>query len=353
MLDMIGGTLIDTAANFGVQAGLAGINQLNAYNFAAKDREENYRYNEMAANAADTRTRGLYRDLYSPSAQMQQLKEAGLSPSLYYKAGTGVAGTSGAMGHGNAGLQTPVAQIGMQLDTAQIMKTLAETKLINQQAKTEAGENQKGQAQIAQILAEAGYKESAQYMNRVNSIGIEIENDIKKATQTYEITRLISKSEEQLHMTEQAYTDLKQKQVDLSIADRSKDARVEEYIAQAQLRQQEIVNAITQKQLNEAQTNMVNQKIEQIFMENFINVSYLELKEQEQNAQIAKIGAEIEKMYKELGISQEMLEQRKTQMWLEFSSKTLQSLVNVAELAGTRGFSGMLKNMNNKTGGAN
>lgn len=40
-----------------------------------KSRQENYEYNEMAANSADERTRLLYNDLYSPSAQIEQIKK--------------------------------------------------------------------------------------------------------------------------------------------------------------------------------------------------------------------------------------------------------------------------------------
>lgn len=73
---------------FGVNAGTsalsAGFGILSSYlsnkwarENADHDREENYKYNELAAGNADARTRTLFNDLYSPQAQIQQLKEAG------------------------------------------------------------------------------------------------------------------------------------------------------------------------------------------------------------------------------------------------------------------------------------
>lgn len=63
-------------------------------------------YNELSANNADQRTRALYNDLYSPSAQVSQLKASGLSPSIYSSSGlAGKQGVSGAQGQG-VGLPT-------------------------------------------------------------------------------------------------------------------------------------------------------------------------------------------------------------------------------------------------------
>lgn len=62
----------------------------NAYNNSiglitgAINRRLNYKYNEMAAENADKRTRALYNDIYSPKALLGQYAEAGLSPSLMF-----------------------------------------------------------------------------------------------------------------------------------------------------------------------------------------------------------------------------------------------------------------------------
>lgn len=90
-------------------------------------REENYQYGEAAAEQADARTRALYNDLYSPAAQMQQLKEAGLSPSIYASGGiAGKSGSSGAQGSGASGISPNVYGINA-LEMAQIANINADT----------------------------------------------------------------------------------------------------------------------------------------------------------------------------------------------------------------------------------
>lgn len=95
-------------------------------------RQENYQYNERAAENADARTRALYNDIYSPQAQLQQLKTAGLSPSLFYGDGGGISGQAGAQGAGAGGISPNVFGAPI-FDFAQLAKTIAETKLINAQ----------------------------------------------------------------------------------------------------------------------------------------------------------------------------------------------------------------------------
>lgn len=107
-------------------------------------REQNYKYNEMAAKEADKRQRAQYKDLYSPQAQMQQLQEAGLSPSIY--ASGGVAGKSGAgaiMGGGASGVNPNVyaAQPVSALEAAQIGLIKAQTNNVNEDTITTEIEN--------------------------------------------------------------------------------------------------------------------------------------------------------------------------------------------------------------------
>ena len=105
---------------------------------AREDRHENYMYGEMAADAADKRTRALYGDLYSPQALMEQYKEAGLSPAMMFGGTPGGGGTSGAQGGGAAGIQTPYMPVSMLEAVqaaniaAQTEKTKAETENVKQ-----------------------------------------------------------------------------------------------------------------------------------------------------------------------------------------------------------------------------
>lgn len=133
---------------------------------AEKMQKNDYNYNEMAADNADIRTRNLYNDLYSPKAQMQQLKEAGLSPSIFASGGiAGKSGQSGAQGGGVSGkpiaaqaplFTTDITQ--MALLNAEKEKIEAETENIKSNTKnTEKDTELKGQ-EIINLIADTKNK---------------------------------------------------------------------------------------------------------------------------------------------------------------------------------------------------
>lgn len=123
--------LLESGLNAGGNILSAIVNNAWAQKREQNAREENYRYNEQAANNADARTRALYNDLYSPAAQMQQLKEAGLSPSIYASGGlAGKSGSTGAQGAGASGIGPNVYGISA-LEMAQIANINADTKKKN------------------------------------------------------------------------------------------------------------------------------------------------------------------------------------------------------------------------------
>lgn len=136
MADIYGavGSLISAGASFG----LAAYNNEMQKRQTREDREQNYVYNEMSANNADRRTRGLYQSFYSPEALLKQYQDAGLSPSMMFGGTPGQGGMSGAQGSGTQGLQTPYMPVSL-LEAAQVAniiaqtdKTKAETKSVNE-----------------------------------------------------------------------------------------------------------------------------------------------------------------------------------------------------------------------------
>lgn len=147
------------------QAGLGALNNILGAEAAAQARRENYKYNEMAAENADARTRSLYNDIYSPSAQLRQLEAAGMSPSVFYQ-GSGSVGTSGAQGQGTAGQATPYMPISM-IEGAQMAKTMAETENIKADTATKKGENERGMAEIANLWANKGNVEASTSLNNI------------------------------------------------------------------------------------------------------------------------------------------------------------------------------------------
>ncbi len=66
--------------------------------------ERSYKFNEMAADNADTRTRNLYNSFETPSAKKRMLEEAGFNPALVYGGMNGniPQGAQGAGGSANA-----------------------------------------------------------------------------------------------------------------------------------------------------------------------------------------------------------------------------------------------------------
>lgn len=115
-------------------------------------RKENFEYGEMSANAADARTRALYRDLQSPEALLQQYRAAGLSPSLMFGGG-GIGGqtTQGAQGAGAAGISPTTYGI-PPIDFAQIKLMESEANKNNAEADRLNGNNERGKAEISEIL---------------------------------------------------------------------------------------------------------------------------------------------------------------------------------------------------------
>lgn len=157
------------------QAGLGALNNFFGAEAAAEARRQNYQYNEWAAQNADARTRRLYNDLYSPSAQLRQLEAAGMSPSVFYQ-GSGSQGTSGAQGQGTAGQATPYMPISM-IEGAQMARMVAETE--NIKADTKLKESEKELTDVTTLVK--NIERDFQSMNYFRN-----QNDYKMLTTRFE-----------------------------------------------------------------------------------------------------------------------------------------------------------------------
>lgn len=117
--------------------------------------------NEKSADRSDERKRKFYTEFESPEAIMRQLKEAGLSPGLYY-------GGGGTAGHASGGAQATTSALagagytnpGLGLDISQMKLNEAQARNLNADADYKEGKNAGGQADIATKLADAGLKEA-------------------------------------------------------------------------------------------------------------------------------------------------------------------------------------------------
>lgn len=129
MADIGLGSIFGAGISAGANIGATIYNNETAAERERNARQENFLYGEQAAKNADARTRALYNDLYSPAAQLQQIKSAGLSPSLFYGDGGGISGQTGAIGTGASGVSPSTFGI-PAMDFMNIAKTIAETNLI-------------------------------------------------------------------------------------------------------------------------------------------------------------------------------------------------------------------------------
>lgn len=101
--------------------GKKGYNQMKQHMLNLAMMEEQYKYNESAADNADERQRKQYEDMYSPSAMSKSLKAAGYNPAIIGGISGGTA--TGASG-GGTGLGQSVDLAKMSSAKSQAMSTM-------------------------------------------------------------------------------------------------------------------------------------------------------------------------------------------------------------------------------------
>lgn len=267
---------------------------------AALDRKENYQYGEMAADNADARTRALYKDLESPSALLQQYKEAGLSPSLMF-GGSGVGGNiaQGAQGTGANGISTMQPAYKSPIEAEQVALMKAQERKLNAESMNILGLDDKELAEIGNLiadaknkLADAGYKEAAEAVQVAQSYSIRVNTGIDAAKGEYDINKARAEAE--------------------IAAEKAKKAIFE------------TLSAFAQAQVDEAtvkdRIGLVRSQVENINMDTIVKNSLKGLNDaevQRVNAEIQKWQTEIEQGWEDLSIKlmNAKTEQEKTVSW--------------------------------------
>lgn len=106
--------------------------------------------NEESAENAYRRQTQMLDKYYTPQAQLEQMKAAGLSPSQILGGGAGTMGSTSAGGQqASTGLGSAPAQQLNILQGAQLAEMLASAELMGAKADTEKGDNKRGQLELA------------------------------------------------------------------------------------------------------------------------------------------------------------------------------------------------------------
>lgn len=306
-------------ANIGWDIAKTDINNGAATQRERDARRENFEYNEQAANNSDMRTRLLYQDLYSPQAQVQQLKEAGLSPSVYYNGGAaGMSGQTGAQGAGAAGISPNVFGLG-ELDFSQIAKTIAETRLLNAEADEKEGKNEMGKAKIADYLASAGYKKEAAKLVNAQEEGQNLQNYITTQGANAILHTIFAKATEAGYKAEEAYESLEQAKL-LTTLNR------ETLLTEIEMRKEGLNSLIQGIAESKSRTRLNNQQIETLKAHALKLFNDITVDNQQVSGYIAFINKRIEQMPKELEATFKDLDIKERKMYIDAVTETVKSI---------------------------
>lgn len=262
-------TLLSSALNWGA---------------SATSQKQSYKYNEMAAENADKRTRQLFHDLYSPQAQIRQLQEAGLSSGLMYaKGGIGGSGQAGAQA---APAQSQVGNLfdlqNAKLVDAQIKNIEADTNKKNAETKGIGATTRKTDTEIENLLEQKGL---IQLQKDYQALC----NDIK----TYEKVYVQETTETNIGIQERTLENLTSQ--GKKLAEEAKTAGADAIVAQSTINER-IIAATQQVALNKMQLAAMKSNvrlneatIEKIKADIFNNAEYLKLTEAKNEQEIEKI----------------------------------------------------------------
>ena len=165
------------------QANINATKDINTQNLEQQTEtlEQQQQFSREAAAQSDAYTRGLFRDLYSPQARVQQLREAGLSVGLMYGQG-GMGGTSSTSGaQATTPSATTATAIAPLINPAllNIENMLNSVSLLNESKKTET-DIAKTTAETKKIEVEIKNIEAKTNTEVLSQAGIKLDNKTKQ-----------------------------------------------------------------------------------------------------------------------------------------------------------------------------
>ncbi len=233
--------------------------------------------NEQSAVNADKRTRALYHDLYSPQAQIEQYKKAGLSIGLLASKGAGMQGTSGA--------QAAATQVNpVNMDIMGTLLSLSQKKNIDADtAKKEAEKNEilsrtkETDQRILNLLEENKLTiAKTAYQNLINVL---TNYDIKFKDETIE-TDIEQRKVELAKMVEDyrtAYNNAERSGIQLEIENSTAAAKIKQELQKVVLNDLETQIKRSNLQINAAQL----EKIQTEIIEKRLSNAWIDIKNEE------------------------------------------------------------------------
>lgn len=295
---------------------------------AARAAERNFEYNEKAAQNADERTRALYRDIYSPEARIEQLKEAGLSPSLLGSSIAGSQGTSGAQGAGTQGLDSGFQPMSV-LDVAQQELMRAEANKANAEADALRGNTEPSIIQMLNTMADTNAKNAAKNLTELQAKGQQLENELNQQLNPERIKQAIETTKE---ITQHAITAEKEAQMaglKLEYDKQVFDANVEAAKKNVQVLENQIKLLESEANLNEEQANAIWHNIFLSYEDRLQKYFELEIYNKTQEAQREYWDKTIQLGITNAGIASDQVETIRRGQWFNLAGSVLNATAHV------------------------
>lgn len=343
-LTAAGATALAAGISAAASLGVAGAN----YGNSRQARKENYVYNEAAARNAFERQKLMqeilndyqykqYYDLESPKAIIQQLKDAGLSPSIYAGGalGGGVSGISEAnapQGAGTSG-QSAIPFTMTTGDIADTMVKMAQARKLNADADTTEGKNERGIAEIAKIWADEGYTNAAKALTESNKNLADLEAYVYDKTKSFKIKYAEYLAEEQYENSRKAGYEAEREGWQLKYDEETYNSRLEEQFARVENLITDTLEKQSQIRLNDQQVEGIKQTINESKERILQNWQKVATEKANWRTYDELVAAEIEKMTKESGAIATKLGLEEKKIKMDFIATLIGSAAHLAGCA--------------------
>ena len=224
--------------------------------------------NEESADNATKRTEELYNKLYSPSAKLQQYKEAGLSPAMMY-GGTGVGGTSSTSGaQANTGLVVPNLEsfdfTNLGNSISQIAKQGEETKKTKAETERVETETTETQQKIQNLIAEEDKTKAEKLLTDQQTKQATIIANISEATKQDQKEKIQSEASLAYAENQKVYNEVQKLKKENEYVEELNKANLENLQEQNKKIVAETANIIANTQLTGVAQEKLKQEIENL-----------------------------------------------------------------------------------------